>query len=345
MRLTSSILVAGLAVPAAPAGAQSIPANAMREAVRGGTHSYQGRTRNSGPEQTEKFSRKIKIGRDGRVSIENISGDITVTGGSGDEVSIDAVKRTRHDRSDLERTHIVVDERAGRVDVRTEYDSDRGMRNNGGASVDYTVSVPTGATVSLKSISGNVRVTSVRGAVRAETISGNLTTASSPKVEFAKTVSGELDIADISSDADVTIGSVSGNLHARGVKARALDLGTVSGDLVLTNVICERLGAKSVSGSVEYGGSLAKNGRYDINSHSGTVRMMLAGGTGFELTAKSFSGSVRSELPLTMAGDANARDRRRSYGPRTTNMHATFGDGSAALAIQTFSGDIVIEKR
>ncbi len=268
-----------------------------------------------------------------------------MTGGSGDEVSIDAVKRTHRDRNDLERTHIVVDERPGRVDVRTEYESDRGMRNSGGASVDYTVTVPSGATVSLKSISGSVKVANVQGAVRAETISGNVTTAASPKLEFAKTVSGELDIADVSNDADVTMSSVSGNLHARGVKARALDLGTISGDLVLTNVSCERLGAKSVSGSVEYGGSLAKNGRYDINSHSGTVRMMLAGSTGFELTANSFSGSVRSELPLTIAGDANARDGRRSYGPRTTNMHATFGDGSAALVIRTFSGDIVIARR
>ena len=132
---------------------------------------------------------------------------------------------------------------------------------------------------------------------------------------------------------------------AKGLKARALDLGTVSGDLVLNNVTCDRLGAKSVSGNVEYGGSLAKSGRYDINSHSGTVRLTLTGTIGFELNATSFSGSVRSELPLTIGGDANARDGRHSYGPRTTNMHATFGDGSAALVIRTFSGDIIITKR
>src|SRR5438445_3981342 len=59
---------------------------------------YQGR---GGPEQTERFSRRIRLGRDGRVSISNISGDITITGGSGDELSIEAVKRTRGDRSQL----------------------------------------------------------------------------------------------------------------------------------------------------------------------------------------------------------------------------------------------------
>lgn len=347
MRLTLSILATGLAVTAAPAGAQSAPGSAIREVVRSATHSYQGRMRNTGPEQTEKFSRSVRIGRDGRVSIENISGDITVSAGSGDEVSIDAVKHTRGDQSDLARVQIVVDERPGRVDVRTDYDTDRTRRNRSNdTSVDYTVVVPAGVSITVKSISGSVKVTGVRGAVRAETISGNLTTASTPKLEFAKTVSGEMDIADVSSDADVTMSSVSGNLHARGLKAHALDLGTVSGDLILNNVTCDRLGAKSVSGNVEYGGSLARSGRYDINSHSGTVRLALAGTTGFELNATSFSGSVRSELPLTIGGgDANARDGRRSYGPRTTNMHATFGDGSAALIIRTFSGDIVITKR
>src|SRR6266850_6883668 len=68
---------------------------------------YQGRDR--GPEQTERFSRKVRVGRDGRVSIANISGDIVVTSGAGDEVSIEAVKRTRGSQSELASVHIDVD--------------------------------------------------------------------------------------------------------------------------------------------------------------------------------------------------------------------------------------------
>ena len=86
------------------------------------TRAYQGR--NNGPEQTERFSRKIKLGRDGRVSVQNIAGDIMVTAGSGDELSIEAVKRTRGDQSQLASVHIDVDERAGRVDVRTTHTGD-----------------------------------------------------------------------------------------------------------------------------------------------------------------------------------------------------------------------------
>ena len=133
------------------------------------------------------------------------------------------------------------------------------------------------------------------------------------------------------------------------MKARGLDLGSVSGDVLLTDVTCERLTIKSVSGSVEYAGAITRNGRYEINSHSGTVRLQLANPSGFELNANSFSGSIRSDLPLTIGGDS-ARDRdsnrgRRRDGNDSHNLRATFGDGSATLSIRTFSGDIIISKR
>ena len=100
---------------------------------------------------------------------------------------------------------------------------------------------------------------------------------------------------------------------------------------------------KSVSGNVEFAGSLGKGGRYDINSHSGNIRLALAGNTGFELNANSFSGSIRSDFPVTLGGTSDRNDRRRAGPGRAT--HAVYGDGSATLNIRTFSGDIVIAKR
>ena len=349
MRLTLPFVIAGVALAAAPVGAQEPdPGIALREVVRAATvRAYQGR--NAGPEQTERFSRKVKIGRDGRVSVSNISGDIVVTAGSGDEVSIEAVKRTRGDRSELAGVEIVVDERAGRVDVHAEHDryrSDRGRRGDS-ASVDFTVTVPASASVDVHSISGSVKVTGVRGAVRAETVSGNVAATDTPNLEHAKSVSGNVTLTGAAAEGDLSAGSVSGNITAKGLKARGLDLGSVSGDVTLTDVDCERLTIKSVSGSVEYAGAIARNGRYEINSHSGTVRLMLANPSGFELNANSFSGSIRSDLPLTIGGDSS-RDRDASRGRRgndSHNMRATFGDGSATLSIRTFSGDIVIAKR
>ena len=91
-----------------------------------------------------------------------------------------------------------------------------------------------------------------------------------------------------------------------------------------------------------------KSGRYEINTHSGTVRLLLANPGGFELNANSFSGSIRSELPLTIGGDSGRRDdspRSRRDAVNNHSMRATFGDGSATLVVRTFSGDIIIAKR
>jgi DUF4097 and DUF4098 domain-containing protein YvlB len=351
MRLTAAIVMAGLAIAAAPAAGQE---QRHRIVVRDvsdtlGPGAYQGR--NNGPEQTERFSRKVKIGRDGRFSLSNISGDIVVAAGSGDEVSIEAVKRTRGDRSELANVQITVDDRAGRVDVRTEHESNRRDRNGRSdhVSVDYTVTVPASVSVDLHSVSGSIKASAIHGSLRAEAVSGNVTITDAPRLEAAKTVSGDVSLTGVTADGDLSASSVSGIVRAKGVKARGLDLGSVSGDISVDDVTCERLGVKSVSGNVEYTGTIVKGGRYEINAHSGTVRLQLANPAGFELNANSFSGSIRSELALTIGGDSPRRSdgspRSRRDSVNNHAMRATFGDGSATLVVRTFSGDIIIAKR
>jgi hypothetical protein len=354
MRIRLSVVPVALLVlgASAPAGAQSSIDEARRAAQQAYRHAmaearvlYQGR---QGPEQTETFSRRIKIGRDGRVGVSNISGSITVTASAGDEVSIDAVKRARGDRSQLGRVNIVIDEHPGRVDVRTDYGRppfpDRLFRDDN-VAVDYTVVVPTGASLDISSISGRIRVDGVRGSTRLGSVSGNISSSNTPNIEYLRTVSGEVELANIAHDGSLTVSSVSGNLDLNGVKARSLDLNTVSGEIRLRDASVERLLAKGLSGGVEYSGTLLRNGRYEVNSHSGNVRFTLADNTGFELNASSFSGAVRSDFQMTIGGD-RSQDIRQRRGPvRNESLRATFGDGSASLNLRTFSGNIVIVRK
>jgi DUF4097 and DUF4098 domain-containing protein YvlB len=171
-----------------------------------------------------------------------------------------------------------------------------------------------------------------------------VTTTDTPKVEVAKSISGNVTLSGIAIDGDLSAGTVSGTVTAKGVKAHALELGSVSGDMVVTDVTCDRLNAKSVSGGFEYSGAISRGGVYDVNVHSGNVRFTLANPAGFELSASSFSGNIRSDLPLTIGGgDRDASGRRRGVSSRS--IRATFGDGSATLTLRTFSGDIIIAKR
>jgi DUF4097 and DUF4098 domain-containing protein YvlB len=350
IRLLSVMLACSL-VATTSASAQSLGDSiaetvreATREALRWTTpEAYQGgREREKDKSgRTEQFSRKVKIARDGRLTLSNTAGDIIVTTGAGDEVSIEATKRARGG-ADLASVQIEVTDRAGRIDVRTSSTGLAGF-GGGGVSVDFTITVPASVSVEAHSVTGDVKVSGVQGLVRAETVSGSITLAASPRVELAKSVSGDVDITGLSVDGEASATTVSGEIRAKGGRARALALTSVSGDIRITDLVCERLETKTVSGTVQIAGTLAKNGRYDLHSFSGEARLQLAGDPGFELNAKTFSGSIRSDWPLAGA-DAGGKSSRGTTMKHET-IRATVGDGSATVTIQTFSGDIILSRR
>jgi DUF4097 and DUF4098 domain-containing protein YvlB len=177
--------------------------------------------------------------------------------------------------------------------------------------------------------------------VQIESASGTVEAMWTPKLVRVKTLSGDINIVDAASGGDALAAStVSGKLVAKGLKARSVELNTISGDLVLVNTACDRAQVRTVSGSMEFLGPLAKGGRYEFTSHAGDVRLKLAGAPGFELTAKTFSGDVHSDLPLTMSPGEHAP----SHGPERRDLRGTFGDGSALIIVKTFSGSVIVGK-
>src|SRR4029453_11980177 len=48
-----------------------------------------------GPEQVEKFTQTYKVGDGAALDLSHLAGDIRVTGGSGNEIRIEATKRVR----------------------------------------------------------------------------------------------------------------------------------------------------------------------------------------------------------------------------------------------------------
>ncbi len=295
-----------------------------------------------GQEYTEQISKTLRLGRNGTFDLQNVSGDIAVTGGSGNDVRIEATKRVRHPneseaRALLKTIEVRIEERNGDVEVRTDY-----PRQNWSGGVDYTVTLPREANVILRSISGDVRVSNVNGDLRAETISGDLTATAVRRIRLAKTISGDLEITD-SDGEDVSGQTTSGDVVARGLKARSIDLQSISGDLRMENVESDRTFVKSISGSIDFSGRMARNGRYEFQTHSGDVRVTPQAATGFSIEASTFSGDLRSDFPLTLQGNSpNGLGPRRGPGRA---IRATFGEGGAVLSLQSFSGSITVIKR
>ena len=298
--------------------------------------------------QTEKFSKTVPLAKGGSLDLANISGDIVVTGGAGDQVVIDAVKRGKT-AEDLKAVTIEVTATATRVEVRAQYPRER---RNVNVSVDFTVSVPRGARVRVHSVSGDLKVATVDGGLTAETVSGDVVLTSVAQLETARSVSGNVTIETGGSDGDLSVESVSGDVVLKAVKARAIETKSVSGGLDLADVICERVKASSISGDIVFGGPLAKGGRYVFQAHSGDITIYTDGKAGFELNASTFSGDISSDLKLvsTFGGEAPAGDappgRGPGHGPGRggpgQRVRGTFGDGGAFLELNAFSGDVRI---
>jgi DUF4097 and DUF4098 domain-containing protein YvlB len=303
-----------------------------------------------GPEQVEKVSQTFKVGDNAGLDLSHLAGDIRVTAGNGSEIKVDATKRVRNRNAEearrlLQALRVDINNFNGRVEVRTIYPRRGSFGNNVSASVDYVISVPPSATVALKSISGDISVTNVKGEVRAETVSGNVNITGTPNVALAKTISGDVTARDVATQTTLVLSTVSGTVLGTGLKVRSLEAGSVSGDVRLVGSEIERLEAKSLSGNIEFDAPLSKGGRYEFTSHSGDVRVVLSGNTGFELDADTFSGNVRSDVPVTLraVGSREPGQGRRSGSNRA--IRGSYGDASALLSIRSHSGSVVISKK
>ena len=346
--LIIALTVAALGAPAAAQG-QSVPEH-VREAIR--TKSRVETRKSVGyqrgrEEQTDRFTKTVRIGSAGEIDLANIAGDIVISRGGGNDAVIEVVKTSRgHSAEDaremLQLVEVTITERAGRAEIRTEYPRGDGWRRNNrrnmNVSVAFNITAPVNTRLNVKSVSGSIKVTGIKGDVSVESVSGNVVVGDAGRVSQAKSVSGEVQITETTLDGPVDAGSVSGSVILKRVKAQRLDLGSVSGNVVLEDIECDRVAVQSVSGNVQFQGPLARNGRYELKSHSGEVRVAVTGGGGFELEASSFSGHVRSDFPVTIQGGGERGRRQRS-------LHGVYGDGSAVLDLTTFSGSILIVKR
>jgi len=344
--LIASVVVA-TALTAVPADAQVYPERieiTSKTRVVTSHTAYQRRDRDDSREQQiERTTKTFRLGPSGSLALGNISGDIVVTRANGADTTVEIVKTARgRDAADarelLQLVTVDAVERNGRAEVKARYPSgDEARRNNRrniNVSVAYTVTAPAGTRISAESISGNVKITDIKGDVSATTISGDVRITGG-HVGTAKTISGVVEISDAQVDGALESSSVSGDVILRRVSAKRVDAGSVSGEIRLEDVQADRISAHTTSADISMSGPLAKNGRYDLKGFSGDIRLVLAGNTGFEVDASSFSGDIRAaDFQFTARG----RIGRHS-------LNGTYGDGSAVLDLSTFSGSIIISKK
>ncbi len=174
--------------------------------------------------------REYALGAGGQIMIQNISGDIKVTGYGGTRIIVDAVRTGR----DLDKVKVEDLSGGNKIELRVQYPEDC----NCNASVDFMVQVPAGMDYSferLTSVSGNVNVAGVRGTLKAKSVSGNVILSAVTGVMNASSVSGdvEVQIVNFAGSGEMKFSSVSGNVDVRapGNSNLNIDMSTLSGAL------------------------------------------------------------------------------------------------------------------
>jgi len=271
----------------------------------------------------------VTLARGGTVDLSLVSGDITVTAGSGDQVRV---------RGTSERVPFVFERTASSVRVRLETDDcdgrRRGRRNCDGDE-RLEVSVPTGTRVIGNSVSGAVSVRGVNGEVEAHSVSGDVQVDGAQRRAELQSVSG--DVEGRSLQGDVRAHSVSGDVELQSVTG-AVNAESVSGDVTLRGLRSDRVEVETVSGEVMYEGTFSRDGRYDFKSHSGDVRLVMPADVAASLEVRTFSGEIDSDFQMTL--DPGSEPGRR----RDRNMSFKLNGGGARVTAETFSGTVNLER-
>ena len=307
--------------------------------------------------QTEELVRVISMEPGGRFTLHNVSGEITVTGVDGDDLTIRATKRVAGRGSAaadaLDRVEIDIEERGNRVIVETDYPRHRrsflqslgNLLGGGGrepfVAVDYLVTVPRGTAVAVESFDGDVTVEGVDGETRVEVVSGAGRLASLWRLVKVKAFSGDLELTDVRGDDALSAETVSGRIDIERVRAPRLEVKSFSGAVALQGVESLLVEVETVSGSVIFDGALAADRRYGFQSHSGSILLTVPDGSGFELEAESFSGDLRSDVPILVGRGEPSRQTPVFEGGRRA-IRGIAAAGGARLKLSTVSGDMVI---
>lgn len=145
-----------------------------------------------------------------------------------------------------------------------------------------------------------------------------------------KTVAGDVMASGLRGEIDLA--SVSGNVELRDGEGDVVEATSVSGDVTLDRVRAREVGAETVSGDVTFDGPIDARGSYDFKTLSGDVLLTLPREPDARVSASTFSGRLDSVFPV----DRDTRRRSRN------RFNATWGDGTAQLDLQSFSGNIRI---
>lgn len=261
----------------------------------------------------------------GAVEISNVAGTVRVTGWDRNEVEV-----TGDLGEGTERLEFAVMDKVTRVKVILP------DRSHNVEDTDLVVRIPSASRLAVTTVSADIEVQDVKGAQRLQTVSADIRTQAAAEDVECKSVSGDVAVNGAGKKALVTITTVSGDAVALKV-AGEVNANTVSGNLTLGLGETTRSRLRSTSGDLTMASVLAADGRLDIESISGDVRLELRGPVNAEFDVTSFNGEIRNCFgPKPVSTSEYAPGKEWQFRD---------GQGTGRVRIKTLNGDISVCKK
>jgi DUF4097 and DUF4098 domain-containing protein YvlB len=229
----------------------------------------------------------------GEVTLENTNGSVRVTTWDEPRVRVEATKGAPTEEI-LRDIDVVVEGEGDHVAIRTRQPRRRLFGASG--QVQYRITVPRAARLTVKTVNGAVELDGIEGGVRASTVNGSVEAAGLAGAVDASTVNGSVRVqmARVESGSRNRLGSTNGTVR-----------------LTLPRDASADVDAGTVNGSARCDFELEGGARVSRRKLSGRIGQ---GGARFELRTVNGSASIDQGLATRTA---------RESGPARTSPEAT----------------------
>lgn len=295
---------------------------------------------------TDTIRKGFNVAPGGTLRLTAGLGNVTiVSGGTGVAIEIvrtaegrQAEERLRDHRIDIRQSgnDVIVDgalkERRSRI---FHWDDDD-------YEVKWNIRVPATYNVDVRTSGGSIELADIGGTVSARTSGGSIRTGRLAGASSLRTSGGSINVGAASApvNAHTSGGSIRVASAASSVEAKtsggSIHLGDIRGSIVAKTsgggIDIDRasgnIDATTSGGSIEATMTGQPRGDSRLSTSGGNVTLTLAKGVGAEIDARS-SGSIRSDLPITVEG---AIDRNE--------LRGRVGNGGPAVVLRSSGGGI-----
>ena len=271
-------------------------------------------------------STTLEAAPDVSIEIENIAGSIEVRGWDRNEVQV-----TGTIGDDVEEFVAKGGKKSILIEVETP---DRRGWRHGDIDGHLDIRVPRGARVEIETISASIDVDDLDGRLEAESVSGSIKVSGRLTSADMESISGSVRLNG--ANTRTVAETVSGSIRLEGVAER-VEASSVSGSITVKAGAIERGELESVSGTIRLECDLKPGARLDVSSHSGNLTVTLQSDVSASFEATTFAGSI--------VNDFGPQATRTSKWVESKSLEFTTGSGDAEVSLETFSGNLRIERR